>query len=98
MSTPLPPDEEARAALDRHIKRTVAGNALRKISDIASELEKEDRRSSRIFIVALVVLAVVAVCSGIAVYLASERYKARTPVSDAAPTALVADGRHTPIA
>ena len=96
MSTPLPSNEEARSDRDRHIKRTVAIRALYKISDMVSELDKQDRRDSRILVIGLVALLIVAICAGVAVYFASERYKARNPVSDAAPAITVAHVPPTP--
>ena len=94
MSNPLPSNEEARSDRDRHIKRTVAIRALHKIGDIVSELENQDRRDTRVLVIGLVALLIVAICAGVAVYLASERYKARNPVTDAAPASVIADVSH----
>ena len=97
MSTPLPSNEEARVELDRHIRKTVAVRTLHKIGDMVSDLEKQDRRGNRVMVIACVVLFLVAICAGVAVYFASERYKARTPVTDAAPAATIAYASHSPM-
>ena len=94
MSTPLPSNEEARSDRDRHIKRTVAIRALYKISDMVSELEKQDRLDTRVLVIGLVALLIIAICAGVAVYFASERYKARNPVTHAAPVSVVAHVSH----